>query len=299
MKKPTVTIGIPAYNEQENIVFLITSLLSQELKQVTLQEIIVVSDGSTDTTVDIVTSLRNNKIKIVDRKNRRGLNQTLNEIVKSATGDILVIINADVLPENSAFIERLIKQMLKDRNIGIVGANTASLPSRSLFERIIANSHHFKQFLYTRMNNNNIYLCHGRARAFSKDIYSRIVWPDNCPEDAYSYFFCKQQGYRFIFNRTATVLFRCPSNLQGHIKQSNRFRFGKYTLSRYFSEEVIQRNYKIPFNLLLRSLLYFTMRNPFSMPAFLMITAYIRFLKTERPSHYSKYSIAYSSKNLQ
>jgi len=165
MKKPTVTIGIPAYNEKENILLLMTRLLAQKLRQTALQEIIVVSDGSTDTTVDLVRSLDNNKIIIIDRKNRQGLNQTLNEIVRAATGDILVIINADVLPENTAFIEHLIEPMLKDRNIGIVGANTVSMPARSLFERIIANSHNFKQFLYRRISNDNIYLCHGRARA--------------------------------------------------------------------------------------------------------------------------------------
>ena len=50
-KKLTVTIGIPAYNEEANVRNLLVSLLAQKETNFKLQEIIVVSDGSTDKTV--------------------------------------------------------------------------------------------------------------------------------------------------------------------------------------------------------------------------------------------------------
>ena len=53
-RKPTVTIGIPAYNESANIGRLINDVLGQKQNHFRLAKIIVVSDCSSDATVSIV-----------------------------------------------------------------------------------------------------------------------------------------------------------------------------------------------------------------------------------------------------
>jgi glycosyltransferase involved in cell wall biosynthesis len=299
VKKLTVTIGIPAYNEEKNIKFLIESLQTQRLRSVTFKEIIVISDGSKDNTVSILRSINDSRLIVVDRKKRVGLNQTQNEIVKRTKGDILVILDADVLPKNNLFLQRLITPLLEDETIGIVGANTVSLPSRNILERVLANSHELKQFMYPRINGgNNVYMCHGRARAFSKKLYKKIIWPDNCPEDAYSYFFCVTSRFKFIFNKKASVLFRCPSELGGHILQSNRFIHGKKILENYFGKEIIRKEYAIPKNIMLKTLLHFLFKNPLSTLLYIAINAYIRLFKNYEPDHHSKYEISASSKEV-
>ena len=50
-KKLTVTIGIPAYNEQENISCLLRSIIKQKAWSYRLQSVVVVCDGSTDGTL--------------------------------------------------------------------------------------------------------------------------------------------------------------------------------------------------------------------------------------------------------
>jgi glycosyltransferase involved in cell wall biosynthesis len=168
--KKQITIGIPAFNEEKNIKFLIESLLKQKLRNAILEQIIIVSDGSTDSTDKKVQSIKNNLVTLITNKKRVGLNRALNKIVQFASSDILVILNADILPANEYFIQNLIKPFFKNKNIGIVGANTISQPSRNLLERILVNSHELKQFMYARISNgNNVYMCHGRARAFSKN----------------------------------------------------------------------------------------------------------------------------------
>ena len=52
-----VSVGIMAFNEEKNMGRLLKALLSQELKKVRIEEIIVVSDGSTDKTNEIVKEL--------------------------------------------------------------------------------------------------------------------------------------------------------------------------------------------------------------------------------------------------
>ena len=299
VKKLTVTIGIPAYNEEKNIKFLIESLLKQILQNVILEEIIVVSDGSTDRMVPILKSIRDSRLIVVDRKKRVGLNQTQNEIVRRTKGDILVLLNADVLPKDKFFIQLLIVPLLIDKKIGIVGANTVSLPSRNILERVLANSHELKQFMYSRIKGgNNVYMCHGRGRAFSKKLYKKITWPDNCPEDAYSYFFCVTNGFKFIFNKEASVLFRSPSNIKGHIAQSNRFIHGKKILKNYFGKEIIRKEYVIPKDIMLKTILFFTFKNPLSTPLYIAVNVFIRIFKNYEPHHHSKYEISASSKEV-
>jgi len=50
----TVSIGIPAYNEEANIGKLLSSLIKQKEAGFIIKEIIVVSDQSTDKTDEIV-----------------------------------------------------------------------------------------------------------------------------------------------------------------------------------------------------------------------------------------------------
>lgn len=298
-KKISITIGIPTYNEEQNIKFLIESLQKQKLQRVVIKEIIVVSDGSTDSTVSILRSIKDSRLIIVDRKKRVGLNQTQNQIIARATADILVMLNADILPKDRLFLEKLIKPLLEDENVGIVGANTVSLPSRNILERVLANSHELKQFMYARISNgNNVYMCHGRARAFSKAFYTKITWPDNCPEDAYSYFFCLTYRFKFIFNKEASVFFRSPSKLKGHIAQSNRFIHGKKMLEKYFDPEFVERAYIISKNLMLRTILFFLLKNPFSTPLYMMLSIYIRLFRNYEPVHHSRYEVSPTSKQV-
>ena len=49
--KPTVTVGISAYNEEHAFPALLESLLKQSQTSFVFEKIIVVSDGSTDNTV--------------------------------------------------------------------------------------------------------------------------------------------------------------------------------------------------------------------------------------------------------
>lgn len=54
MKKLTVTIGIPAYNEEQNIGHLLVNIFNQSTSIAILDEIIIVSDGSTDNTIKAI-----------------------------------------------------------------------------------------------------------------------------------------------------------------------------------------------------------------------------------------------------
>lgn len=299
MNKPTVTVGIPAYNEEANIEHLLRALVADLSKQVKLVEIIVVSDGSTDTTIKKARSVNDRRIHVIEQKQRSGLVKSQNEIVRHAQGQILVMLDADVIPVESDFLDRITYPLRKDKLVGCVGASTIPLPPRNIFERVIANSHYMKQYLYKKINSgNNVYLCHGRARAFAKKFYQKLSWVENCPEDSYSYFACKTQGFKFVYTSAAGVYFRSPQNLAEHATQSTRFVAGISRLKQLFDPVIVQREFTIPRFLFIKTLIRYINRNPFSMPAYLLITLLVRFVYPKSKKYVSRYPVAVSSKRV-
>lgn len=297
MKKLTVTIGIPAYNEKLNIKSLLTSLLKQKTDNILLTEIIVVSDASNDGTNSEVLAFKDRRIKLLINPERQGVNFSQNKIIKTATGDILVLLNADVLPFNTRFLQEIIKPLVKDKNVGLVGAETLPTKPGGTIDCIISDSHKFKNYIYRQINNGqNIYLCHGRTRAFSRSFYTKIRWPKDCPEDSYSYLFCIKNGFKFAYTPSAKVLFRSPATLADHVKQSQRFVKGKEALGRYFSADILKREYRISTFLLFKSLVEFFVKSPLSVMGYLIISIYTRLLALNKNIDHSKWEISLSTK---
>jgi len=299
MKHLTVTIGIPAKNEEGNIARLLTALLDQKMKYGDIIDIMVYSDGSTDDTVAVARALKDPRIRVIDQKVNCGINAVQNHIVKEARGDILILLDADVLPKNNHFCDDLIAPFLKNPAVGLVGARTESLPGRTLIERILSASHVFKQKIYEKINHGDtVYLCHGRARAFLRKLYTRIHWPENCPEDAYSFFACLESGMKFSYTPSAAVLFRSPATVTDHMLQSKRFSTGIDTLKHLFPTPMIERAYAVPKKILLQETLSALISHPFAMIGYIGITLYMKCLKTTSQIHLTKWQQAQSTKKL-
>ncbi len=119
---PKVGVVIPAYNEEEFIGLTLKHLLNQDLKP---SRIIVINDGSTDKTKEIVSAFSN--IEIIDRQNktstitRKQLAETYNAGLKKFSNDdceFIMILDADVLlPKN--YLSLIIKRMKTDHNLAI------------------------------------------------------------------------------------------------------------------------------------------------------------------------------------
>ena len=299
MKKLTVSIGIPAYNEEGNIKYLVEELLKQRIANAVLLEIIVVSDGSSDSTVNLVRSIRSSKVKIVDRKKRLGLNRTQNEILSLTSGDILVLMDADVLPLNN-FLQNIISPILRDKKVGLVGADIVSAKPRTFFEKVISDSHDFKYSIYRTLNGgDNAYVCHGRASAFSKALYSKVKWPDYPAEDVFAYLTCIESGYKFVFAKNAQVLFRLPGSLGDHIKQSQRFFGEKAKMERYFSAKLVRERFYIPWHIIVISLIKSFIRNPLTISIYLTVLIYIRFVLSRFYGERSQWKMSMSTKIIK
>lgn len=88
-----VSVLIPAYNCEEYLERCIKSILNQDYDNI---EIVVINDGSTDNTQGVIDKLKseNSNIVSVNRENK-GVCETRNELLKIATGEYIVFIDAD------------------------------------------------------------------------------------------------------------------------------------------------------------------------------------------------------------
>ena len=91
--QPPVSVVLVAYNESSRIRDRLENLLSTEYPADQLQ-IVVVTDGSSDDTPDIVREFKDRRVNLVAREERSGKAACLNAGLPEATGDIVVLCDA-------------------------------------------------------------------------------------------------------------------------------------------------------------------------------------------------------------
>lgn len=98
---PSLSIIVPAHNEESMIRAKLENLLSQDYPADRM-EILVGDDGSTDATQAICRSFEHFGVSLFRSEVRRGKSALQNELVAGASGDILVFTDADcLLPQNA------------------------------------------------------------------------------------------------------------------------------------------------------------------------------------------------------
>jgi len=114
---PKISIIIPAYNEEKVIAHTIEGLLETKYPK---KEIIFVDDGSKDKTLDIALSYKD-KIKVLHKENG-GKASALNYALVYATGEIVVIVDADtIIGRNS--LKEIVKGFEVNEHVVAVAGN--------------------------------------------------------------------------------------------------------------------------------------------------------------------------------
>lgn len=98
-KFPTISVLVPAYNEEDIIADTVNAVLAQDYPKDKL-DIIAINDGSKDNTLREMKKF-GNKIQILDKKNS-GKADSLNQALKIAKGELFAVIDADSYPEKKA-----------------------------------------------------------------------------------------------------------------------------------------------------------------------------------------------------
>jgi len=114
---PTVSIIVPAYNEEKTIARKIRNLLALDYPRNRLQ-ILIGNDGSSDRTAEIVRSFADQGLILIDVGARRGKSAIQNDLVTRSSGSILFFTDADSLLPRDAI--RTLVQNFSDPRVGLV-----------------------------------------------------------------------------------------------------------------------------------------------------------------------------------
>jgi glycosyltransferase involved in cell wall biosynthesis len=119
-KKPLVSISIPTYNSAATIENTIQSILKQTYDNL---EINVLDDCSKDNTVELVESIRDDRIKMYRNERNLGMVGNWNRCLEVAAGEFVKIVCADDLLDETA-IEKEVAAMIASPGANLVESDT-------------------------------------------------------------------------------------------------------------------------------------------------------------------------------
>lgn len=158
--RPLVSILIPCYNVEAFVEKATNSILQQTYQNL---EILIIDDGSSDNTLQIINSFTDDRIKIIAFSENTQKIGAVNETLKIAKGDLIAFQDADDWSEISR-IEEQVKAFSKDQELGICFTNCRYVSKRIYYPKEIALTdealrNEFLNFTHKRVTNLSATIC--------------------------------------------------------------------------------------------------------------------------------------------
>jgi biofilm PGA synthesis N-glycosyltransferase PgaC len=232
----SVSVGIPAYNEENNIANLLNALLKQRTNIVDINEIIVISSGSTDRTNIIVEELSQKecRIRLIKQDKREGKASAINKFLKAARNEILILESADTIPDYLA-IEKLCLPF-ENPLVGMTGAHPIPTNNENSF---MGYTSHLVWVLHDLMALRSP-KC-GELVAFRK-IFETLP-EDIAVDEAWIEYETRKRNYEIVYVSDAIVYNRGPETIGDFLKQRRRIACGHLDLSKRTKFEVSTTKY--------------------------------------------------------
>jgi len=217
--KPIISVILPTYNGEKFIARAINSVLNQTFKDF---ELIIVDDGSTDNTAQVIKEFqkKDNRIKYIWQKNSGAPARPRNTGIKHAQGEYIAFLDHD----DEWLPEKLKKQLTKFRNseCGLVGCSANIIDEKHKKKRIYS----VPPFL--EINSSKILEgsvpCSCSSMVVRRDVFRNIGLFDESFKsgDDWDLWIRASRKYRFLFVQTPLFNYYIHGNnvtiLRGKIK---------------------------------------------------------------------------------
>ena len=222
-----LAVVVPAHNEESVICKTVRALLDARCRKPF--DILVVDDGSTDATAEVVRTAfaSEPRVKVFTKENG-GKSSALNFGYRNTDADIIVAIDGDTVLEPDA-IEHL-TQPFKDPRIGAVAGNVIVGNQLNLMTRFQAleyvTSQNLDRIAFEPFN--AICVVPGAIGAWRRKAVLEVggYSDDNLAEDADLTVRLALSGWRIVSRPEARALTEAPEALHAFLKQRFRWMFG-------------------------------------------------------------------------
>ncbi|NEA34386.1 glycosyltransferase [Streptomyces sp. SID13031] len=218
-----VTVVVPAYNESAGIEAAVRSLVASDHPV----EVIVIDDGSTDGTADLVESLGLPGVRVIRQENG-GKPAALTRGIQEASHELVVMVDGDTVFEPDAV--RLLVQPFADSGMGAVSGN-AKVGNR---EGVLGRWQHIEYVVGFNLDRRLFDLARcmptvpGAIGAFRRSALLQVggVTDDTLAEDTDLTMALWRGGWRIVYEERAKAWTEAPSSLGSLWRQRYRWCYG-------------------------------------------------------------------------
>lgn len=259
----TVSLCIPAYNEEKSIYNIVKSCCLQIEENFVIEKIIVISDGSSDQTVAIAKSIEDPRIMVLEDGLRKGKSERLNDLNAIVNSDILIQFDADICLCDNYVVSRLVVPFLLDADVGLVSGVTMPFEPKTFSERVVNTGIELWNDTKKLQKNSQLYLSEGPIRALRKSFYKGVRFPPTSADEAFIFLECMSKGFKFATAPNAIAYFHLPSTFKDYVKQMRRFLKSKAIQEHIFDSKLVDKYYTITGWAKIKILLKYLFKQPF------------------------------------
>jgi len=210
---PKISIGVPIYNESENIEELIESILSQV--GIDIHEVIFIASGCTDDSVKKVKYYvkENPHFVLLEEARRTGKATAINLFLERASGDIRVILSSDIILDKNC-LSHLIEPF-RQEDIGMTGAHAVPVSNSIDF---VSSLNRVLWGVNNQFNKKSPKL--GEAVAFRATIGK--IPCDTAVDEASIEAFFSARDYKLRYEERALIYNMCPTTIRDLVFQRIR-----------------------------------------------------------------------------
>lgn len=278
--RPTVSVIIPAKNEEDAIQNTILCALNSDYPHDKL-EVIVIDDGSTDNTLNKIKELsaKNNRIVFIQHKVNQGKRISMADGIRIAKGEIIISIDSDSYVKNDA-IALIVQPFIDSKVMAVCGHGNVSNKDKNILTKL---QHAWYQEMFYILKSMESQLgavncCSGILAAYRKDNILKILdeWlgqnffgiPIIISDDR-QLTNLSLRGSDKVSTKEAKVLYQsnsivytnAPDNIKQFLKQQIRWRRGSLHGTLFASKFMWKKKFPIP--LYFYPYMYLTYLTPF------------------------------------
>ena len=223
---PPASVVIAAFNESEHIEATLDGILAIDYPDF---EVIVIDDGSSDgTTARVLPYVRDGRVRLVRKLGNEGKAMALNDGLRCAAGEIILIMDADAIPDPN--ILRFVAPHFKHPRVGAVTGNPRVYNRDTLlsklqaieFTAIISLQRRAQRVWGRILTMSGVVGAFHRNALFDAGLYS----PDMATEDIDLSWRLQLRSWDIRYEPRAVVWMRVPATLRGLWRQRLRWARG-------------------------------------------------------------------------